>query len=132
MLLQDATKLSPWQTWIPKRGEIYLVDLGEDTIDCEQRGTRPVVVLSNNIANQHSSIVTIAPLTTRCKLLPVHVLVGQESGIKFNSYILTEHIKSISKRRFFTKGNPIYVGKLPAHKLIELESATKIQLGLTS
>ena len=120
-----------WESWFPHRGEIYLVDLGEN-MDCEQGNVRPAVILSNNRGNQRGSIVVIAPLTSRNKTLPVHVSVGQESGIRYDSYILCEHIRSVSKRRFCTRGNPVYVGKLPEYKLIELEIAIKTELGLTS
>ena len=118
-----------WEAWSPKRGEIYLVDLGEG-MDCEQRNLRPCVILSNDLGNKMSSILTIAPITTKGKHLPkIHVPVGNESGLKMSSYILTEHIRTISKRRFFSRGNPVYVGVLSKNKIIELESAIRFELG---
>ena len=118
-----------WEAWSPKRGEIYLVDLGEG-MDCEQRGLRPFVILSNDVGNTMASILTGASITTRKKGLPkIHVSVGRESGLKNDSFILCEHIRTISKRRFFSRGNPVFVGSLPKNKVIELESAIKFELG---
>jgi mRNA interferase MazF len=39
-----------------------------------QRGTRPVIILSNNDANKHSPVILVAPCTTQTKTnLPTHV-----------------------------------------------------------
>lgn len=130
MLLHSSC---PWEIWTPMRGEIYLVDLGSDNMDCEQQGIRPVVILSNNIGNQRGSIVVIAPLTTRSKDLPIHVQVGKECGLKKNSYIMSEHIRSLSKRRFFTKSiRPVLIGTLTDCKIKAVDAAIKLELALTS
>jgi mRNA interferase MazF len=130
--IQQSENLS-WQSWKPKRGEIYLVDLGNDSIDCEQKGLRPALILSNNIGNTMGSIVTIAPVTTRNKGIPkIHVPVGQESGVRFDSYILTEHIRSISKRRFWSRGTPMLLGKVTERKIIDVENAIRVELGFLS
>lgn len=122
-----------WEMWSPKRGEIYLVNLGNDeNMDCEQRGVRPAVILSNNIGNRMSSIVTIAPISTRKKGLKIHVPIGKESGLRKNSFILTEHIRTVSKRRFFNSSNPVFVGILPLRKIAELEDTIKFELGFIS
>lgn len=125
--------LLQYNSWKPQRGEIYLVDLG-DTLDCEQYGLRPVLVISNDIGNTMGSIVVVVPLTSKNKYMPnIHVPVSQKYGLKENSYILTEHIRSISKRRFFSKSNnPIPVGRLCCRKMQEVESAIKVELGMTS
>ncbi len=121
-----------WKIWAPKRGEIYLLNLGNEksNIDSEQRGTRPFVILSNNVGNTMSTIITGAPISTRKKHLPkLHVPVGKESGLKMQSYILTEHIRTISKRRFFVNGNIIFLGQLKKDKIIEVENTIKFTLG---
>lgn len=121
-----------WKLWKPKRGEIYLVDLGEN-LDSEQSGLRPVLIISNDMGNFQGNIVVIVPLTTKNKNLPVHVPVSKQYGVKIDSYILTEHIRSISKRRFFTKGNsPVLVGMLTVKKMTQVEEAIKVELGMTS
>jgi len=121
-----------WRNWKPKRGEIYLVDLG-DNMDSEQSGLRPVLIISNDMGNSQGSIVVIVPMTSRNRNLPVHVPVSKQYGVKVDSYILTEHIRSISKRRFFTKGNsPVLVGMLTVKKMTQVEEAIKVELGMTS
>lgn len=117
---------------MPKRGEIYLVDLG-DTIDSEMAGLRPFLILSNNIGNRNASIVSGAPITSRNKCLPIHVLVSKKHGLKIDSYVLTEHIRSISKRRFFAKDNvPVLMGCLSVNKMFEVENAIRLELGISS
>ncbi len=120
-----------WKAWTPQRGEIYLVDLGEN-IDSEQRGVRPALIISNNVGNKNSSIVTIIPLTTKNKCLPVHVNISSRYGLKNDSCALAEHIRSISKRRFLGNGKPALLGRLGTKKMLEVETAIRIELGMTS
>lgn len=133
-MIQTAQKqkIIDWKEWSPKRGEIYLVDLGNgENIDSEQRGIRPAIILSNDVGNRMSSIVTIAPISTRNKKFKVHVPIGRESGLKEDSFILTEHIRTVSKRRFFND-NPICVGKIHQEKISELENTIKFELGFVA
>lgn len=118
--------------WKPKRGEIYLADLGT-TLDSEQSGIRPALIISNDIGNSRGNIVTVLPLTTKSKCLPVHVSISTRYGLKSNSCALAEHTRSISKRRFFLQGKrPIIVGRLTANKMAEVEEAIRIEFGMTS
>ena len=45
------------------RGDIFLVNF-DPTIGAEAKKTRPAVVISNDINNAHSPIVSIAPITS--------------------------------------------------------------------
>ena len=47
-----------------KRGEIYLVDLGNQKGSI-QSGKRPVVVISNNMNNKYSPTINILPITSK-------------------------------------------------------------------
>ena len=116
-----------WKNWFPKRGEIYLVDLGqENNLDSEQRGLRPFAITSNNIGNMAGTILVGCSITTKNKALRnIHVPVGKEEGLKFDNYILTEHIRSVSKRRFFING-------VATNKLKELEKAIMFELGFNT
>ena len=40
------------------RGDLYYADLGQG-IGSEQKGTRPVVIIQNNVGNKHSPTVII-------------------------------------------------------------------------
>jgi mRNA interferase MazF len=48
---------------MPRRGEIWWADLGP-TIRSEINKTRPCVVISNSIVNQHRRTVVIVPLSS--------------------------------------------------------------------
>jgi len=123
-----------WRNWKPKRGEIYLILLN-DSIDSEMKGLRPFVILSNNVGNSVSSILTGCSITSRDKALPkIHVKVGKNEGLKMdNSFILTEHIRSVSKSRFFIDNNyPMKVGELSEQKLKMVEEAIMFELGFGS
>ena len=59
-----------------KRGDIYYAELNP-VIGSEQGGTRPVLIISNDIGNKHSPTVIIAPITSRIHTkakLPTHNL----------------------------------------------------------
>ena len=66
---------------------------------CSTRGSiqgcmRPVVVVSNNMANKHSTIITVVPLSTKNLLkkrnLPTHVFVSayKKRGTGATQYLL--------------------------------------------
>lgn len=52
-----------------KRGDIWMVDFGppEDDEDHLQHSIRPVVIVSNNRANEHSMVLHAVPLTSKNK-----------------------------------------------------------------
>ncbi len=47
-----------------RRGDMYYADLGQG-IGSEQKGTRPVVIIQNNVGNKHSPTVIIAAITSK-------------------------------------------------------------------
>lgn len=84
-----------------KRGDIYYADLNP-VIGSEQGGTRPVLVISNDIGNKHSPTVIIAAITSRVltkKKLPTHFYLGGVEGLPENSIILFEQLRTIDKKR---------------------------------
>ena len=46
------------------RGDIYYAEFNP-VVGSEQRGTRPVLIISNNMGNRHSPAVIIAAVTSR-------------------------------------------------------------------
>ena len=86
-----------------KRGDIYYADLNP-VVGSEQGGTRPVLVISNDIGNKHSPTVIIAAITSRVrkkKKLPTHLYLGANlRGLPANSIILFEQLRTIDKSRF--------------------------------
>jgi len=85
-----------FQTNSPKRGEIYLVQLGP-TIGCEIRKDRPALILRNS----NSPLTCIAPLTSKVhKNSPTTVFIkANEGGLNLDSLVLLEQMKSIDKQR---------------------------------
>ena len=62
-----------------RRGDILYADLGGQYQGSMQGGMRPVVVVSNNMANKHSTVITVVPPSTKIfkkKNLPTHVFVS--------------------------------------------------------
>jgi len=67
----------------------------------EQKGKRPVLVVSNEEFNQAMPNVTILPLTsTKRRLYPSEVLLpAGEAGQPLDSIIMAHQIRTISKHR---------------------------------
>lgn len=119
-----------WKSWKPQRGEVYLVDLGEG-MGSEQKFLRPAVVVSNNKNNTFSRVIQVAPLTSKSKNeLPVHVKLDKKDGLKTESIVCVEQIRTIDKSRAFIDGNLIKITQLNKNKIAEIDLAIKIQFGL--
>lgn len=83
-----------------RRGDVWLVDLG-DPIGREQSGTRPAVVVSADPLNEGpAGVVVVVPCTTTRRGLPLHVEVEPgRSGLDQTSYARCEDVRSVSERR---------------------------------
>ena len=46
-----------------ERGDILICDFGVQPDSCIQDGIRPAVVISNNMANSYSPVITVVALT---------------------------------------------------------------------
>ncbi len=85
----------------PKRGEVYWVKL-DPTIGSEITKTRPALIISNDIGNQHSERVIVAPITSKGvdKIYPFEVKIKKgEGGLSETSKILLDQIRAIDKSR---------------------------------
>lgn len=99
------------------KGDIYYASL-DPIVGSEQNGTRPVVIIQNDIGNKYSPTVLVAPLTSKVKSkhnLPTHVLVKSEY-IKNNSIVLLEQIRVLDKSRLIS-----YVDTLTKEKIKKLD-----------
>ncbi len=76
------------------RGSIWLADLGKPIGKTSiQKNIRPVVIVSNEMCNKFSPVITVVPLTTRTKNnLPTHVTIPINTGISQTSVALVEQI----------------------------------------
>jgi mRNA interferase MazF len=112
-----------------KRGEVYFADLGDNNKGSEQSGTRPVLIIQNNIGNKFSPTVVVACITSKLfkNSIPTHVrLVGAEYGLPEDCLVLCEQIKTIDKTRL--KGD--IVARLTFHDEQKVNVAVRLSLGL--
>ena len=112
-----------------KRGDIVLANL-EPVIGSEQGNIRPVLVIQNDVSNEYSPTTIITPITSKMytKEFPTNVIVTpQESGLKKESTILTNQIRTIDKSRIVKKLKSI---NLDIMKRVDV--AIKVSLGLSS
>jgi len=79
---------------------VFEADLDPVT-GAEQKGTRPVLVISNEEFNQAMPSVTVLPMTsTRRRLYPAEVLLHEgEAGQPAESIVMAHQVRTISKRR---------------------------------
>ena len=103
----NTQNLSPWDVkkLSVKRGDIFYADL-DPVIGSEQGGTRPVLIVQNDVGNKHSPTVICAAITSQMKKakLPTHVEIDTErSTLVKDSVILLEQIRTIDKVRLREK-----------------------------
>jgi mRNA interferase MazF len=88
-----------------KRGDIYYADLSP-VVGSEQGGTRPVLIVQNNIGNKYSPTVIVSAITsqlTKAKI-PTHIeLPANAYNLPKDSVVLCEQIRTIDKRRLGQK-----------------------------
>ena len=88
-----------------KRGDMFYADLSP-VIGSEQGGVRPVLIIQNDVGNKHSPTVIAAAITSQTgkTKLPTHIEIEPEqSGLKAESVVLTEQIRTIDKSRLKEK-----------------------------
>ena len=80
-----------------KRFEVWQANLPCRDNSSIQQGCRPIIIVSNDHANQHSPVVTVVPLTSKAKkALPTHVTFVIK-GLTRVSTALCEQVTSIDK-----------------------------------
>lgn len=108
-----------------QRGDIYFVRLDSST-GSEQNGTRPAVILQNDVGNTHSPTLIVATLTSKTEkkaAQPTHCLVEPEKLEP--SIVQAEQIFTIDKSRVQN-----FVGHLTPEEMSRVDDAVKISLAL--
>ena len=111
----------------PKRGEVYRVSL-DPTIGTEIAKTRPALIISNDIGNQFSERVVVAPITSQNteKIYPFEVLISAgEGGLTQASKVLLDQIRSIDKQRLKKQ-----LGTLSSERMAAVDQALRLSLAL--
>ena len=110
----------------PKRGEVWLLDF-DPTQGHEQAGKRPALVLSVDVFNSGpASLIIVCPITSRNRHIRSHVeIIPPEGGLTLTSYVMTEHIRSVTKTRLAGR-----LGQVSASTLASVEERIRILLNL--
>ena len=114
----------------PRRMEIWYAKLDRRDGSSVQGGSRPVLILSNDINNAVSSVVTVLPMTSRPKKLdlPSHTWIEADGieGFDTGALVLAEQITTIDQSRLVFR-----MGGLKDKTLITLvENSVDAQLGM--
>ena len=108
------------------RGEIYYADLNP-VFGHEQGGTRPVLILQNDVGNYYSPTLIVTAITRRTfkkPSQPTHVVLDDAEGLEPSLFML-EVIRTIDKRRVRN-----YVGKLTGEQMERIDAALRVSLRL--
>ena len=112
---------------IPKRGDMYVADLGQG-IGSEQANERPVVIIQNNKGNHYADTTVIVPITSQMKAqIPSHVIIHYGILTKYQGCVLTEQIRTISVYRLKK-----YIGRLNEKDIRRIEKAIRISLDMNN
>ncbi|MBI4118744.1 MAG: type II toxin-antitoxin system PemK/MazF family toxin [Parcubacteria group bacterium] len=112
---------------IPVRGEIYLVGF-DPAFGSEIKKTRPALIVQNNISNKYSPTTIVAAITsvTGGRGYSTNVFLKEsQSGLKQDSVVLLNQIKTIDKQRLIKK-----IGVMDQALMADIDRALEISLGL--
>lgn len=111
-----------------KRGDMFYADLSP-VVGSEQGGIRPVVIIQNDLGNKYSPTVIAAAITSQLgkTKLPTHIVINsKELGLKSDSVILAEQVRTIDKSRLKEK-----IGHIEDKLLMQkINSALGVSIGL--
>ena len=111
-----------------KRGDMFYADLSP-VVGSEQGGIRPVLIIQNDTGNKYSPTVIAAAITSQTgkTKLPTHIEIGSgDNGLKSDSVVLTEQIRTIDKSRLRERIGHIDDGKI----INKINNALGVSFGL--
>jgi mRNA interferase MazF len=112
------------------RGDVYIANL-EPRSGSEQRGSRPVVVVSNNAFNQVAGwqsviVVPVSSSRAQAKRGPTGIpLPAGTAGLSKDSTALCHQVTTLDRRKLHKK-----IGKLSAKQSGELDDGLKAALDI--
>lgn len=116
---------------IPKRGEIWTCELGQN-IGSEENKIRPVIVIQNNTGNEKGPTTIVVPISNRQKKIKVHIQLRESDYIlvkgeaqKVTGTVLCEQIKVVSKVRL---GRHIATLKDEFVKILDIKLKNSLEL----
>lgn len=111
----------------PQRGEVYWVGL-DPVVGSEIAKTRPAVVISNNIGNQHATRIIVAPISSgnTSKVYAFEVFVpAEEGGLTYDSKVLLDQIRTVDKSRLGRR-----IGRLTQARIEQVNQAIRLSLAV--
>ena len=111
-----------------KKGDVFLVNF-DPTLGAEARKTRPAVVVSNDINNAHSPIISICPVTSNVKkVYSFEVEVPQNvGGLDKPSKIMVNQTRAVDKARLMKR-----IGHLQSEIISRIDAALRLHYDLDS
>ena len=109
-----------------KKGDVYLVNF-DPTIGSEVKKTRPAVIVSNDVNNANSTIISIVPITSnvsRVFSFEVELQAGS-GGINKKSKAMVNQTRAVDKARLLE-----YLGKLDKQVIDRIDRALKLHYDL--
>lgn len=108
------------------RGEVWLLDLNP-TMGREQAGTRPALVVSEDLFNLGpAELVIVVPITSHDKRIRSHVRIAVgDGGLLKESFAKCEDVRSVSKARFIKR-----YGRVPSKTMQTVEERLRFLMGL--
>ena len=111
-----------------KRGDMFYADLSP-VVGSEQGGIRPVLIIQNDMGNKYSPTVIAAAITSQTgkATLPTHIEINSDTcGLKNDSVVLTEQIRTIDKSRLKER-----IGHIDDESIIDkVNNALGVSFGL--
>jgi mRNA interferase MazF len=110
---------------LPRRGEVWTVDLGEGR-GSRQRGLRPALVVQNDTGNQYAATTIVAAITTTIKIYPITVVLEKgDAGLDRRSMVNLSQIFTIDKSSLRHR-----LGSLSSDRMAGVDRAIKVSLDL--
>lgn len=97
-----------------------------------EHGIRPVVIVSNDSANRHSTVFHAVPLTSKIHkktYLPTHIFISsfKAVGLRTNSIAQCEQLCDVKDTDLIEK-----IGKVSKNQLRQITKGMQIQLGMST
>jgi mRNA interferase MazF len=111
-----------------RRGDVVIVDL-DPTEGSEQRGTRPCLVVQNDVGNENAPTTIVVPFTTSRgdELYPFEVFVpAEECPLREDSVALCSQVRTVSIEHRIAEN----IGSVPDTRMGEVDAALEYGLGL--
>ncbi len=109
-----------------KRGEVFLVNF-DPAAGAEVQKSRPAVVVSNDINNAHSPIISISPITSNVsRIYSFEIEIpARTAGLKLRSKVMVNQTRAVDKMRLIKK-----LGQLSPQIMDEVNRALKLHYDL--